>query len=317
MPALSPINEILTLYGALVYGLLLLAGLVLAVLHCGFRKDVRHAWSSLTGWLLMIPLATAAVLLGREAVVLFATAASVLGYWEYARATGLTEDRQLALSACLGVVAVGMVSLASGPVLRGAAYYEVFMTLPVALTAGILLVPVLRDRFHGQIRMLAVAVVGCLYFGWMAGHISLLANAEQPYAYLLFLVFAVEVNDVAAFAGGRLFGRTSLRKSISPNKTWEGALAGLAVSLTLPWLLWFTFPHFRWWDLVAIGVIVGAGGQMGDLVISVIKRDMGLRNMGTVIPGHGGILDRIDSLIYVAPLFTHYIRFRHGLNLGA
>jgi phosphatidate cytidylyltransferase len=85
------------------------------------------------------------------------------------------------------------------------------------------------------------------------------------------------------------------------------------VSLALPWALHFTFPHFEARDLIVIGLIVGIGGQLGDLAISVIKRDLGVKDMGAIIPGHGGILDRSDSLIYVAPLFLHYTRYFHDL----
>ena len=134
------------------------------------------------------------------------------------------------------------------------------------------------------------------------------------YAYLGYLLFAVEVNDIAAFLAGKAFGRHPLRSAISPKKTWEGAAGALAVSGALPWALWFTFPHLEPLDLLAAGLIVGVGGQIGDLVISVIKRDLEIKDMGATIPGHGGILDRIDSLIYVAPLLFHYLRFRHGLN---
>jgi phosphatidate cytidylyltransferase len=122
---------------------------------------------------------------------------------------------------------------------------------------------------------------------------------------------AVTLNDVAAYACGRLFGRRPLRSNISPKKTWEGALGGAAVSLLLPWLLRFSFPHFGVWELILTGLIVGIGGQLGDLSISVIKRDLGVKDMGSSIPGHGGILDRIDSLIYVAPLFFHMTRLFH------
>ena len=68
--------------------------------------------------------------------------------------------------------------------------------------------------------------------------------------------------------------------------------------------------------MILAGLIVGIGGQLGDLVVSVIKRDLGIKDMGAMIPGHGGVLDRIDSMIYVAPLFFHYVRYRHGLGLA-
>ena len=84
--------------------------------------------------------------------------------------------------------------------------------------------------------------------------------------------------------------------------------------MTLPWLLSFSFPHFGTFELVLAGIIVGVGGQVGDLAISFIKRDIGIKDMGAVIKGHGGILDRVDSMIFVAPIFFHVVRWLHGLR---
>jgi phosphatidate cytidylyltransferase len=81
--------------------------------------------------------------------------------------------------------------------------------------------------------------------------------------------------------------------------------------MLLPWLLLPTFPHLEAWQCLGAGLIVGVGGQLGDLVVSVFKRDLGIKDMGARIPGHGGVLDRIDSLIYVAPLFFHFLRYCH------
>jgi phosphatidate cytidylyltransferase len=83
--------------------------------------------------------------------------------------------------------------------------------------------------------------------------------------------------------------------------------------MALPWLLAFSFPHFSTREKILTGLIVGIGGQLGDLSISVIKRDLGIKDMGASLPGHGGILDRIDSLIYTAPLFLHMVHWFHGL----
>lgn len=173
--------------------------------------------------------------------------------------------------------------------------------------------PILRNRAKGQLQAIALAIVGFIYIGWMFGHAAFLANAKYAYGYLFYLLVAVEVNDVAAFTCGKLFGRRKLRSEISPNKTWGGSIGALGVSLALPWLLRFSFPHFGPVELVLAGLIVGIGGQLGDLSMSVIKRDVGVKDMGALIEGHGGILDRIDSLIYTAPLFFHMVRYFHDL----
>ncbi len=183
------------------------------------------------------------------------------------------------------------------------------MALPVYIVSLILVIPIARNRAKGQLQNSALAILGFIYLGWMFSHVGFLANSPHAYGYLLFLLLAVEGSDVAAFISGNLFGRHKLREQISPNKTWGGALGALAVSMALPWLLWFSFPHFGPLQLVLTGLIVGVGGQLGDLTISMIKRDIGVKDMGSLIPGHGGLLDRIDSLIFAGPLFFHMVRW--------
>ncbi|OAI53227.1 hypothetical protein AYO44_16160 [Planctomycetaceae bacterium SCGC AG-212-F19] len=301
-------------YLALAIALLSAAGLLLAFLRWALCKHVEQAWQSYRGWLIMVPLIAAAMFVGRETTIFFFTGVMLLGFGEFARATGLDVDRGLTGGVCLGILAAGVAALLPDPSGTAPGWYGLFMVLPVFVTAGLLSIPVLQNRAEGQLRAVSLALLGFVYFGWMGGHVAFLADATYAYAYLGYLLLAVGLNDVAAYLTGKLCGQHALRSNISPKKTWEGALGALAVSLALPWALWFTFPHFAPEDLLAIGAIVGVGGQLGDLAVSVIKRDLGIKDMGATIPGHGGILDRIDSLIYVAPLFFHYVRFRHDLN---
>src|SRR5207244_2696045 len=145
------------------------------------------------------------------------------------------------------------------------------------------------NRTQGQLQAIALSIVGFLCFGWMFGHLIFLTNAKYAYSYVLYVLFAVELSDVVAFTCGKLFGRHQLRSNISPKKTWEGSLGAFLVSMALPWALRFTFPHFEPRDCILTGLIVGIGGQLGDLAISVIKRDLGIKDMGAAIPGHGGV----------------------------
>ena len=312
-PRAALASTVVLFYLAVAVGVLCVAGLVIAVLRWGLHKNVEHAWQAYRGWLVMVPLTGVALFLGREATIIFFTGVALLGFKEFARATGLYDDWYMTGGVYVGILAAGAASLVPDPNLHVLGWYGLFMALPVFVIAGILVIPIVRNRSQGQLQVLALSILGFTYFGWMFGHVGFLANAKYAYAYLLYLLFAVELNDVAAYVTGKLCGRHPLRSNISPKKTWEGALGALAVSLALPWAVWFTFPHLRVPDLIVIGLIVGIGGQLGDLAISVIKRDLGIKDMGASIPGHGGILDRIDSLIFVAPLFFHYIRYCHDL----
>lgn len=306
-------SPIFWFYAISAAGVLVLAGTLLSVLRWGCHKDVQHAWQSYRGWLIMVPLLFLCIFLGREVTILFFTAVALVGFTEYARATGLYRDWLMTGVVYVGIVALGGIALVPDPTTQVPGWYGLFMAFPVYGIAAILLIPIVRNRTQGQLQALALAIVGFVYFGWMFGHLLFLANAKYAYSYLFYVLFAVEINDVAAYTCGKLWGRHPLRHAISPKKTWEGALGALAVSLLLPWLLHFTFPHFQGWDCLRLGVIVGLGGQVGDLAISVIKRDLGIKDMGATIPGHGGILDRIDSVIYVAPLFLHAVRYVHDL----
>ena len=326
-PSAALDSPVFLLFVAITLGLIVVGGAILVLLRFVLKRDVGHAWRSYRSWLVMVPLVLSAIFLGRIAFVVFVGLLSILGFREFARATGLSRDRALCGVVYAGIVAVGVVSLTPDPRLSVTGWYGMFMVLPVYVVAAILLIPILRNRSQGQLQSVSLAALGFLYIGWMFGHLAFLANANpadtnaananqvdmHAYGYLLYLIFAVELNDIAAFTFGRLLGRHPLRNNISPKKTWEGALGALAVSLALPWLLWFCFPHFSPRELVLTGLIVGVGGQLGDLSISLIKRDLGVKDMGTTISGHGGILDRIDSMIYVAPLFFHMVRWFHDL----
>jgi phosphatidate cytidylyltransferase len=309
-------SEIFRTYAVIVCVVLVVAGLALALLKWGLKKDVHSIWLTYRSWLVMAPLILGCVFGGRIVVIVFICLLAGFGFKEFARATGLYQDWWMTGAVYLGIVAVGVTSLMSQPQggEPGHGWYGLFIALPVYAVALILLVPILRNQVQGQLQSMSLAIVGFIYIGWMFGHLAFLANATNAYGYVLYILFATEINDVAAFTCGKLFGKQPFRSNISPKKTWGGAIGALAVSMALPWLLRFSFPQFGALQLVLTGLIVGIGGQLGDLSISVIKRDIGIKDMGAGIPGHGGILDRIDSLIYVAPLFFHMAGYFYGLR---
>ena len=135
---------------------------------------------------------------------------------------------------------------------------------------------------------------------------------------MLFVLAAVELNDVGAFLTGRLLGRRKLCPQTSPNKTIAGAIGAAGVTtvfITLFGRVVFAdtaLDHVG--RLAVLGLLISIVGQFGDLMLSSIKRDLGLKDMAVLIPGHGGLLDRFDSLILVAPVAFHYLNYFVGVG---
>ncbi len=154
----------------------------------------------------------------------------------------------------------------------------------------------------------AVLVFGVLYLGITLGHL-LLTRALEGGEFLIFFLFLVTwAGDTGAYYAGMGLGRRQLAPVISPNKTVEGLLGGLilAVAAALVARAWFLH-SFSVTDCVAIGLLLTTAGVLGDLTESALKRSAGVKDSGAVIPAHGGMLDRLDSLLFAAPAFYYYV----------
>jgi phosphatidate cytidylyltransferase len=125
---------------------------------------------------------------------------------------------------------------------------------------------------------------------------------------LFFLVVVVQLSDVLQYVWGKSFGRRRIAPAISPNKTWEGFIGGVASAVLIGTALWWATP-FNPWQAACMAFAIAIAGFAGGLVMSAIKRDRGVKDYGSLIEGHGGVLDRVDSLLFAAPLFFHLTRF--------
>src|SRR6476646_4584595 len=152
-------SDVFLFYLSIAAGLLVVAGVILGVLRWGFGKNVEHAWQSYRGWLIMVPLALGAIFLGRAAAIVFFTILAIFGCKEFARATGLYRDWFMTGGVYLGILACGVTSLVTDPRLGVHGWYGLFIALPVYVIAGILIIPILRNRSQGQLQMLALAIV--------------------------------------------------------------------------------------------------------------------------------------------------------------
>lgn len=204
-------------------------------------------------------------------------------------------------------------------VLVGYEWYGMFIILvPVY---AFLLLP-MRMVLTGETTNFLRAM-GTLHWGLMAmvfsiSHVAylLVLPAEvNPGAggagLVLFLVFLTQFNDVSQYVSGKLLGRHRVAPRVSPSKTVEGLLGGIVTTTALGWALGTWLTPLDGLQSAGAGLLIGLAGFVGDVVISALKRDLGIKDSGSLLPGHGGVLDRVDSLIYTAPLFFHYVYYLH------
>ncbi|WP_078120938.1 phosphatidate cytidylyltransferase [Thiosocius teredinicola] len=148
-----------------------------------------------------------------------------------------------------------------------------------------------------------------------AAYLLALPEERNPVAggagLMLFLIFLTQFNDVAQYTWGKLFGKHKVVPKVSPKKTVEGLAGGVLTTTLLAWLIGPYLTPLHGWTAAATGLLIGLAGFIGDVVISAVKRDIGVKDSGSLIPGHGGIMDRIDSLTFTAPLFFHLVYYLH------
>jgi phosphatidate cytidylyltransferase len=300
-----------------VFALLVLASLAAYLLkRARPERDLAELFLRIKSWWLMAGIFAAALLLSSTAALVFLALVSFLALKEYLSIVPTRRaDRRLLFWLYLAIpiqyywVAIGWYGMF---VIFVPVYMLLFLPLPMLATG----------QTAGFLR-----AVGTLHWGLMVTVFSLShaaytlvlpwahhargewAAPETGAALLVYLVVLTQLNDVAQYAWGKLLGRHRIVPSVSPRKTWQGFIGGVATTVLLsaalgPWLT----PIDRL-GAAALGALLGAAGFVGDVAVSAIKRDLGLKDSGTLIPGHGGILDRVDSLTYTAPLFFHFIAY--------
>lgn len=306
-----PINLQIALWGVIV---VLVAGTLIIWSKRFFRPSTSDHELDLRmrSWWVMAGLFILAIAVNRALGVLFFGLVSFLALKEYLSIISTRgADKRVLLWAYLAI------PLQYLWVWLG--WYGMFIIfIPVYM---FLLMP-LRMLIEGETQGFLKAA-GTLHWGLMttvfslshAAYLLALPNNVNPTAgsagILLFLVFLTQFNDIMQYVWGKLLGSIKVIPKVSPNKTLGGLLGGVATTTLLSWLLAPYLTPLVGWEPLAAGVLIGLTGFVGDLSISAVKRDLGIKDTGNLIPGHGGILDRVDSLTYTAPLFFHFVYYLH------
>ncbi|MER6438807.1 phosphatidate cytidylyltransferase [Streptomyces sp. NPDC001185] len=221
--------------------------------------------------------------------------AVVVGLWEL---TSRLEERR-GIKAPLVPLAVGGAAMVVAGYVRGAEGAWV----AVALTALAVLVWRMTEPPEGYLKDVTAGVFAAFYVPFLATFVAMMLTADDgPRRVLTFLLLTV-VSDTGAYAIGWRFGKHKLAPRISPGKTREGLVGAVLFAMVGGALcLQFLIEDGTWWQGLIIGLAVAATATLGDLGESMIKRDLGIKDMGTLLPGHGGIMDRLDSLLPTAPV---------------
>lgn len=179
--------------------------------------------------------------------------------------------------------------------------------IPTAVALPLLWL-LLRSRGEKTLANWLWTVGGIFYIGWMLGHFIPLRELEQGRDWVILALFATFAADSGAYLIGRAWGRHSMVPKISPGKTWEGTFAGLiagiAAAVALSAILGLPVSY---WQVSILGFLIAAVAFVGDLVESMLKRSTGVKDSGRLIPGHGGILDRLDSVVFTVVLVYYYV----------
>ena len=244
-------------------------------------------------------------------------AVAELALWEYLSLADAAGAKTPRIASGIAVAALFVVT-----------FFQALALAPLAgaIVLALLIVSAFRSPLRRVLPDAAYSVFGVLYTGFSLTTLPLLSQQENGASLLVFLLLVVWAGDIAALYVGRTWGRKKLAPAISPGKTWEGSIASIAGSIAVACLLFslaarlqardialLSYPGVisRWLILAAI---LSVAAQVGDLVESALKRGAGVKDSGSLLPGHGGVLDRIDALLIAAPVLWYALLVQQFLE---
>lgn len=295
-----------------VLGLLVIATVICRVKMKRYPdRDYGELWLRTRSWWVMVGIVFMALWLSQTTAIVFFALLSFLALKEFLSIVPMRlADRRTLFWAYLAIP-VQYYWVAD-------AWYGVFIIfIPVYMFLLLPIRMVLTGETQGFVRAAGVIHWATMLTVFAISHIAYLLvlpikNVEAgAIGLVLFLIILTQLNDVAQYVWGKSFGRHKVIAKVSPNKTWEGFVGGAVTTMLLGGVLGPYLTPLSLMEGLAAGLLIGCGGFFGDVVISAVKRDLQIKDSGTLIPGHGGILDRMDSLMFTAPLFFHFIYYLH------
>ena len=306
--------EPITKMGLIVLAVLVIASIVVATLsRIKPHKDYSELASRVWAWWIMAAIFFAIIVAPTRVSLVFFV---FLSFWAMKEYVNLLKTRTAdhgSLILTFFAIPIQYFWIALSPPWYGMFIIFIpvymFLFLPVRL--------VLSKETTGFVASASQIQWGLMTFVFGLSHLAFLltmpaiaGSISSGRTLVLFVVFVVEMSDVLQYVWGKTLGRHKIIPTVSPNKTWEGFIGGIASAILLSLLIRFLTP-FSIAETILVSFLITVAGFCGGAVMSAVKRDFGVKDFGSVIPGHGGMLDRVDSLCYAAPIFFHYVRFYH------
>lgn len=301
----------------ILYGVIFIIMFIAKILQCVFSKDVENLLIRMRSFLFIVVFFTIAFCFTKIIAIFFLMIISYLCLKEFLSLIPIRKtDRPVLVLAYLAIPLQFYFVLINWGIMF-------YLFIPVYMFILISTMMVFSNNTKGFLKTLAVLQYGIMTTVYAIGYLGLIAiipfqyNPKGGSLGLLFYLLVLAVsNDFIQMVCGKLFGKHKIISQISPNKTWEGFICGIIGSTILSGIMGVQLTPMTLPQALLAGIILSIFGFLGDVTISAIKRDIGVKDTSSLIPGHGGILDRLDNLIYTAPLFFHYIAYTYNILIA-
>jgi phosphatidate cytidylyltransferase len=261
----------------------------------------------------VMPLLGVIIWFGEPYFTILIAIVGLLAFIEFCRLTNVIKGKPLTV---FGIIWTLLFIAIRNPQLQSLIEPCISLDLlfPLLITSGVaisLIILLMRKQKQGAFTDWAWTFAGILYVGWLLSSLVALRGLDNGRSWAFLAIFATFGTDSAAFFIGKAIGKHKLAPSISPKKTWEGSIAGLFGAVAVSLLFLLPTPvrlndYLNWWQIIILGLLISVFGQLGDLVESLLKRNTGVKDSGNFFPGHGGFLDRIDSIVF-AVVLVYYV----------
>ena len=308
----APVEFLMLLGGVLC--VLLLASFIASRLQSRLGPDesdpvIENLVARINAWWAMVALLAIAMFFGRAGAVILFALLSFAAMREFLTLTAKSRADHYALAAAFFVVLPVQYYLIW---IDWYGLYSIF--IPVYAFLFLPIISALRGETENFLTRVSETQWGLMICVFAASHVPALLTLQIPgyegksVLLIAFLVVVVQGSDVLQYVFGKMYGRRKIAPVLSPSKTWEGFIGGVLSASVLGALLWWMTP-FAIWQAFLVSLLIAIMGFLGGLVMSAIKRDKGVKDWGHLIAGHGGFIDRLDSVVFSAPIFFHVVRY--------